>query len=236
MKKLRFILVLLLTLMISGCGDNKDTKDMSNDVENYDIVKETYINKNIKINYPQIGNLSDSVKQKKVNELIKNEAIKVQENYKDDMNNLDLNMDYEIKYKGSDMLSIEYLGLVMIKGAAYPINEINTTNINLEKEQPLTLRAVATINDEFIKKFNAGKYIAYSLDLNLESAGALNDALNSFSSNELIESLKQQTAKFYFTKDSLVVSVEVIHVMGDHLEMEIKYNDLGDLLLINPAS
>jgi len=28
---------------------------------------------------------------------------------------------------------------------------------------------------------------------------------------------------------------EVAHVMGDHLEMEIKYDDLGDLLLLVPA-
>jgi len=245
MKKLCMVLTLLLVLTMSGCGDKNSYID-SNDKNNtdddkadtatkYDIVKETFTNDKIIINYPQISNLNDDDKQKKINELIKVEALKIQEYYKDDISNLNLKMDYDITYNGSDLLSIQYLGLAMIKNAAYPINEINTTNIDMEKVQLLTFSDVVTINDDFINKFKGGKYKAYSEDLNLESAGSLNDALNSFEGNGLMEMFKQDTAKFNFTNDSLVVSADVIHVMGDHFEMELKYNDLGDLLLINPA-
>lgn len=245
MKKLCMILTLLLVLTISGCSDKNSYKDPNDKTSKdddraeatskYDIVKETFINDKIIINYPQISNLNDEDKQKKINELIKVEALKIQEDYKVDISNLNLNMDYEIMYNGSDLLSIYYSGLAMIKNAAYPINEINTTNIDMEKVQLLTLSDVVTIDDDFINKFKEGKYKAYSEDLNLESAGALNDALNSFEGNELMENFKQNIANFYFTNDSLVVSADVIHVMGDHLEMELKYDDLGDLLLINPA-
>ena len=38
------------------------------------------------------------------------------------------------------------------------------------------------------------------------------------------------TAKFYLTKDSLGVSIEVAHAVGDHLEMEMNFASLGDLL------
>ena len=224
--------------MISGCSDDKEKgEEEVNNTENdkYDITEVTYTDNNININYPQISNLSDSEKQDRINELIKTEALVVLESYKDDINNLNLNMNFEIMYKGSDILSIKYLGLSSVKGTAFPTNEINTTNIDLAKEQLLTLSDVVTVNDTFIEKFNAGKYKEYSSDLNLESEGALNDALNYLDSNNLIASFKKEAAKFYFTNESLVVSVEVAHVMGDHLEMEIKYNDLGDLLLLTPA-
>ena len=145
-------------------------------------------------------------------------------------------MDFEVKYKGTDLLSIQYLGLSAMKGAAYATNEFNTTNIDIEKEQLLILSDVVTVNDIFIEKFIEGKYITYGSDLNLESEGALNDALSYFDNNGLIESLKKQTAKYYFTNDSLVVSIGVAHVMGDHLEMEIKYDDLNDLLLKTPVN
>lgn len=241
MKKIYLILAILLIITMSGCSDknnsnvktNTDDDKADTSVE-YDIVKETFTNDKIIINYPQISNLNNDDKEKKINELIKVEALKIQEDYEDDISNLDLNLDYEIMYNGSDILSIHYLGLAMIKNAAYPINEINTTNIDVEKAQLLTLSDVVTVNFDLISKFKEGKYKAYREDLNLESAGALNDALNSFESNELIERLKQNTANFYFTNDSLVLSADVIHAMGDHFEMELKYNDLGDLLLINP--
>ncbi|KJR44794.1 hypothetical protein UF75_4825 [Desulfosporosinus sp. I2] len=91
-----------------------------------------------------------------------------------------------------------------------------------------------TINDSFLEKIKAGKYKAYRSDLDLKAAGALTEVLNGFSSQDLLTSFKQKTAKFYFTKDSLGVSIEVAHVVGDHLEMEMKYKDLGGLLLVKP--
>jgi len=42
----------------------------------YDLVKATYSKNNITIHYPQISNLSDSAKQKKLNDILKNSALK----------------------------------------------------------------------------------------------------------------------------------------------------------------
>jgi hypothetical protein len=221
---------------MSGCSENKDVDDKVNQVidNKYDIVQETYTDNNIIINYPQVIDLGDSEKQNKINELIKVSALKLLDDYKDDINNLTLNMDFEIMYKGSDILSIQYLGLSALKNAAYPINEINTTNIDLVNVKLLTLSDVVTVNEQFIDRFKEGKYRPYSQDLNLKSAGALNDALNGFGSNDLLANFKQETANFYFTDDSIVVSENVIHAMGDHFEMEIKYENLDNLLLIAP--
>ena len=91
-----------------------------------------------------------------------------------------------------------------------------------------------TLNDSFAERIRAGKYKAYRSDLDLKAAGVLTDVLNGFSNQDLLKSLKQPTAKFYFTKDSLGVSLEVAHVVGDHLEMEMEYKDLDGLLLVKP--
>jgi len=237
MKKFCLILSLLLTLIISGCMNNKDMDDKVSPVINnkYDIEKETYTNNNIIINYPQVIDTGNSDKQKKINELIKMSALKLLDDYKDDINNLNLNMDFKIMYKGSDILSIQYLGLLSLKNAAYPINEINTTNLDLANEKLLTLSDVVTVNEHFVDIFKDGKYRAYSSDLNLESVGALNDVLNGYGSNDILADLKQETANFYFTENSVVVSANVIHAMGDHFEMEIEYKNLDNLLFISPV-
>lgn len=186
--------------------------------------------KNVKINYLQINNSSDSSKEQKINELIKTSVLEVLNDYKDSLSSLSLTMDYEIKYKGEDLLSIEYLGLANVKGAAHPVNVIKTTNIDLKKGKQLSLSDVVTLNDSFAEIIRAGKYKIYRSDLDLKAAGVLTDVLNGFSNQDLLKSLKQQTAKFYFTKDSLGVSIEVAHVVG----LKMKYKDLGGLLLVKP--
>ncbi|HCT64950.1 MAG TPA: hypothetical protein DIC60_06795 [Lachnospiraceae bacterium] len=256
MKKLSLLLALMLTLMMTGCATMKDatmsnnaapkdttvTSTTSDGVEDkvrtgdiqYNFTKVAYSDQNVKINYPRINNLSDSGKQQRINELIKTSVLEVLNDYKDSISNLSLTMDYEVKYKGADLLSIEYLGLANVKDAAHPVNVIQTTNIDLEKEKQLVFSNVVTVNDSFVKKIKAGKYKAYRSDLDLEAAGALKDVLDGFGNQDLVESFKPPTAKFYFTKDSLGVSTEVAHAVGDHLEMELEYKSLGGLLLVKP--
>ncbi|SHH18914.1 hypothetical protein [Desulfosporosinus lacus] len=242
MKKWALISLLFLAMMINGCGDKKDIVLSSNNTnkvqekfsttstDKYDIVKATFRDKTIMINYPQISNLSDSGKEEIVNKLIMASALEVLDNYKDDISSLKLDMDFEIKYKGTDLLSIQYLGTSSVKDSAYPVNLIQTANIDLRKEKNLTLSDVVTMGDGFINKFTDGKYIAYGSDLDLNSGGVLKDVLSDFSSKDLEESFKQHSAKFYFTKDTLGVSVEVPHAVGDHLEMEMDYKSLEDIL------
>lgn len=182
--------------------------------------------------YIQINIFSES--NQKINTLVKTSVLEVLNDYIDSLSSLSLNLDYEIKYKGEDLLSIEYLGVANVKGAAHPVNVIKTINIDLKKEKLLSISDVVKLNDSFAEKIRTGKYRAYRSDLDLKAAGVLTDVLNGFSNQDLLKILKQPTAKFYFTKNSLGVSIEVAHVVGDHLEMEIEYKALGGLLLVKP--
>lgn len=200
----------------------------------YDLSKVTYTDQDVKINYPQINNLSDGGKQQKINELLKTSALEVLNDYQDSLSSLRLDMDYQIKYQGADFLSIEYLGLATVKGTAHPNNLIQTTNIDLQNGKLLALSDVVTVNDSLVKEVKAGQYKPYGPDLDLEAAGALKDVLDGITGQDLLESLKQQTAKYYLTKNSLGVSIETSHAVGDHLELEMPYSSLNDLLLIKP--
>ena len=124
------------------------------------------------------------------------------------------------------------MGLANVQGAAHPNNLYCTTNIDLKAERQLTLGDVVTINDEFVKQFLSGKYTPYSSSLNLQSKGALEEALASLDHQTLLESFKQPSTQFYFTDASLGVSVEVAHALG-HLEMEIGYETLAACSWLN---
>ncbi|MGI5837198.1 MAG: PdaC/SigV domain-containing protein [Chloroflexota bacterium] len=200
----------------------------------YDLVPDGVAGVNVTLNYPQLSNLADSDKQNRINDLIRTVALEIMKPYEGDEENLSLNVDYEVKYKSPDLLSIQYVGLANVQGAAHPNNLYCTTNIDLKAERQLTLGDVVTVNDEFVKQFLSGKYTPYSSSLNLQSKGALEEALASLDHQTLLESFKQPSTQFYFTDTSLGVSVEVAHALGDHLEMEIGYETLGSLLLVKP--
>lgn len=52
-----------------------ENKSDKTNVLSFEIVSKTYINKNVKINYPQITNFSDADKQNQINDLIKNDIL-----------------------------------------------------------------------------------------------------------------------------------------------------------------
>lgn len=246
MKKPALAMLVLIMAINTGCGTGKNTTQtvtankiaesaVNLNKSDFEIAKTEYKDKEINISYPQITKMSDSNKQSRINEVIKTEALKVLNDYKEDIDKLNLKMDYEIKYKGSNVLSIQYLGLAMVKKAAYPVHLYNTSNIDLIKGSGLTLKEAATINSSLVKKYKEGKYKPYRADLNLETAQALNRVLDTVSKSDLSQEFQKAQAKFYFSKDSLGISVEVAHAVGDHMEMEISYKALGDLLLITPA-
>ncbi|HEY5586524.1 MAG TPA: DUF4163 domain-containing protein [Ruminiclostridium sp.] len=226
---------LVLSLSMSGCKVKNDLKN-GNITDNgikYQITKSTYTDKDIKIIYPQINNFGDKDKQKTINEIIKADALAFLANYKYNVNStegLTFNLDYKIKYKGLDYLSIVYLGLASVKEIPYPTNQIYTSNIDLANEKDLILvNVIDSFDENFGDKTRVGKYIHYRTDLNLEDNGDIKQVLNDYGNHQLMLILKPYTAKFYLTNDSLGITLGVDHIMGDHVEIEMDYKLLKDL-------
>lgn len=240
MKKLSLIFLIFIFMIFIGCTETKEavttnttadtTAEKSKSID-YDIHKTTYIDKEITINYPQLTNLGNTSKQKKINELIKIQGLNILNDYKEFINNLDLKMDYEIKWKSPNILSIQYSGVAYVKGTAHPSNTVfYTTNININTESVIKLQDIVTLNEDFAGKYKNAKYKSPITELNSESNGEIKKALANFTINDLLQQFKDEKSKFYFTKDSLGINIEVPHAIGDTLELEVTYKNLSSLI------
>lgn len=205
-----------------------DTSDSSQTTINYQLTKNVYKVKSVTVNYPQIINLGDDVKQEAINEIIKNNAL---EGFTEGIDeNLTLEINYNIPLETSNLLSIQYYGLSTIKGAAYPTNEFYTTNIDIENGKKLKLADIIKIDDNFVKSFRNASYIALEPG-NTEMEAAVTQYVNNINNEDLIKYFNQADSRkieenpsntySYLTKDSIVISINVPHAIGDHAEYKI---------------
>lgn len=220
--------------MVEHNGFDKSFNDSyDSNGKTYKIIKLNYVDNYIKISYPQITGLSDTNKQKKINDLIKTEALKVLNYYNNIGKEISLDIDYDIKWKGSNLLSIQYSGLGNIKGFAYPNNIFYTSNIDINNINKLGLTDVVNIDENFVEKFKKGRYVPW--DTGLKSAiDLIKDDIDSYNlvrEFKNADSMGEENTSFsfsYFTEDSLGISIGVAHAIGDHAEFEINYKDIKE--------
>lgn len=197
----------------------------------YQIIQKTYKDKGIKINYPQITKLSDTKKQAKINEMIKKEAMKRVTEFDSSIGELSVEMNYVIKYQDENFLSILYVGLANVKGSMHPTNDIYTTNIDIKAAKSLVLSDIIKVDEGIINQLKKGKYQKWSKDIDLNAEGVLQNTVTDFVNKDVLNELKDKTAKFYLTKDALVVSISIPHALGDHMELAIDYKNIKDKIL-----
>jgi hypothetical protein len=205
---------------------NNEHKSVSTTNTAYTITKKTYTAKNIVINYPQILNMTDHAKQNKVNEIIASEALDILTGW----SNLDdvwISMDYQIAYQNAKLISIIFQGATDPKGVAHGTNQFYTVNIDINKESIVNLRDIVNIDNNFIQKIKKGKLITIATKVTIqnldESVGLTDDKLlrEISTAND-----GTQHCLFYFTRDSLGLSTNILHAAGDHLEFEVNYKDI----------
>lgn len=218
---------------IKNTPNNQQESDNSNDI-NYKITElndsksDDKLNYNIK--YPQISGLSDNDKQKKINSTLKGEALKVLKYYENPYGSVELNIDYEIVLKNTNILSIQYSGLGSVSNAAHPNSLFFTTNINIKTGDRLRLKDIVIIDKNFANKFLNGGFKAlwpeHSKVLENFTIEKIQERFKEADSLDNIGTEKQSDVYSYFTTDSLGISISVGHAMGDHAEFEIKYQDM----------
>lgn len=196
----------------------------------YKINSIKYVDKSSKISYPQISNLSNINKQKIINQIIKNDVLKVQNTYKSIGQEFSLEINYSIKLNKPNVLSIRYFGYGNVKGSAHPSNLLFTTNININNASRIKLTDLVYANLTLAKKLRTAKYVG-PYKINSELKSAINNYLGQLTNNDLIRMFKtadsaQAEAYSYLTNDSLVISIPISHVLGDYAEFEINYKDI----------
>jgi hypothetical protein len=145
-----------------------------------------------------------------------------------DMGALTLDLNFEIAGYGKKLISISYQGYANFEQASYPVNVYYTQNIALGDVDTIALKDIFTINDFFVERFKSGMYSPSRADLDLEKSGAnLKEVIESQYSNiDLIKLFQKDEANYKLTEYGVIVSIEVPHALGDHLEMAINYETI----------
>ncbi len=255
-KKIILISLISLSVFIGGCGSktmsnntstskvtsnkeiqNAEVSQTANESEKdnalkFDIVTKTYENKKVKINYPQIANLSDVNKQKQINDLIKNDILTY---FNVEREDLTIDANYEIKWKSPRLLSIVYKGYSNLKTSMHPDSNIYATNINIEKGTILKFKDLINLDNNFAEKLKNVKSRVWTpmpLD-GIDNETAINmigEELSSSTNKNLISYFDSAAFGYcgYFTKDYFGISIATNHAAGDFAELKIKYVDIKD--------
>ncbi|KAI3345053.1 DUF4163 domain-containing protein [Clostridium botulinum] len=213
---------------------SKNLKEKSNE---YELVSKNYNKNNVKINYPEIKKFNDDEKLKSINKYLKGCALKVLDDYVKEDPNLEavnLNVNYDVKFKNEKYISIVYEGEVNVNGTAYPSSIFYTTNVDLESGNIIRLSDYSNVND-ILNKLKDPKNIKVIAESD-ELAAAQKDFILNIGNDKLINMIKnadfhevntkiespKDGVYSYFDKDGVVISLQVNHAIGDHAEFKLK--------------
>jgi len=251
--------VIIVTMFLSSCNDGsnellhpEDSKieeaieidditisepnanDNDNEYENYSVTElnSSQVDEKLSynINYPQIFGLDDINKQKKINEIIEVEALKVLNYYKNSFGSVDINIDYNVLL-ASNVLSIQYTGLGMVSNAVHPNKLFYTSNIDIKQGRKIRLGEIIN-TDAVAEKFINGDFKALWLEQAKEieideiKLEKLQEDFGEADSLDNIGTEKQSDVYIYFTENSLGISIPVPYAIGGHAEFEIDYSDI----------
>ena len=197
---------------------------------NFEIITKTYVNKKVKINYPQITNLSDANKQKRINDLIKNDILTY---FNVEREDLVIDASYEVKWKSSRLLSIVYKGIGSLETSMHPDNNIYATNINIEKGTIIKFKDLINLDNNFAEKLKNVKDRVWTpkpldgID-DKTTISLIEDELSWSTNKDLISYFDSAAFGYcgYFTSDYFGISIAINHAAGDYAELKIKYADI----------
>ncbi len=187
----------------------------------------------IKIRYPQFNRSADSAWEAKINELIRREAMKGADYFEGAEGKVHVEVDYKIALQTQEQLSLIFSGLGYVEDAAYPINLFYTLNLDLASGTRLRLTDLVRVDEAFAKYFAEGGFEP----VNTELEPHYRDYFSGVSVKEWVQRLLNADPEdirdgtfSYLTKDSLGISISLIHAMGDHGEFEARLEAIKDFL------
>lgn len=232
--------LILLLALLAGCGAigaepakvQAQTADTNIGSNVFEVVKETYTDRAISINYPQIKNMADAEKQARLNQIIKTEALGILQDYDaDDLAKLTVKLDYVVSRQTAELLSVRFTGSRFLKGTPYPTALFQSINLEVQAARKLQLQDLIQVNEQFVAtmkngRMNAAEKVTFE-KLRLDN-GKL---LKIFSKADLAGSSENPDRAFsYFTTDGMGISFSVIHALGDHVEFELPLENLASFI------
>ncbi|WP_458120753.1 hypothetical protein [Paenibacillus sp. Z6-24] len=228
----KLMVLFLVILFLNACSNaNALTKAVnSNQNENmaYTIKNRSYQKENVNIRYPQIEKLTDPRREEKINDILKNQALRIlQYGYSESTR---IEIEYKISYQNNNVLSVKYSGLSYKKGDAYPTNQFYTTNIDITKGKLLKINDLLKIDSQLFSLFKSNQFKAVleeQQDLKeIFSENQFIQLLHTADSSEHLGAMDQSYVFSYLENGFIGLSLPVTHALGDHAEYEIKIQDI----------
>ncbi|WP_018751031.1 hypothetical protein [Paenibacillus sanguinis] len=234
---MKFIYNILYIIILTSCGTVQAFMANSTlpgpDQFKYElgVKKMNYSSRGTNVFYPQFTTVHDLEFMKKMNEIVKEDITKL---YNEIDPNLHLEMDYVITQFMDSIISIQYSGLMYGEEMPYPTNLFYTTNINTDTGEKVNLQDIVKIDQKFVSLLKNGHYIYVSDESNEEIEAYVRELFTSYSDEELISYLNQADRAydsnplgiFSYYSQTVGLSLQVPHALGDYVEIEIKLSDL----------
>lgn len=215
-------------------GKTKISPQFSDEIEeifieesSYSITTESYIENQINLEYPQIRNLGDDVKEHEINDLIKRDIINSEEEILGDNKNDDikpaLELNYEVIMQTKDILSVLYTGMGVLEGGHYVWFTTHAITIDLENVKKLSLTDFTDIDKKLIQKIKQSANITKEYRESGINQEEFHHIIQDIEDEKIIEGLKKGSEPYAFciTPDSLIISIEIEHIQGDYALIEI---------------
>lgn len=208
--------------------DSEDSTDSDETGFSYTIDTDKISEEGIEIDFPQLTESSNMDKAEAINELIESDLQSYIDSHVEnakDLGAFTLELTYEITEYPGKILSITYIGSSFIENTSYPINTIHTLNVSLADIYRIPLNELFDINDAFVEQFTLGTYALTSEDINLEESGVnpYDIITEEYDNSMLMDMLQQNDTNYKMTAEGVIISIEMPHTFGDHLEMAIPF-------------
>jgi len=236
-------LLLVLAILLIGCepstslsGDDTEHDTMNTinptsfllsiteiqSTTTYTITSSIFEENYVRISYPYIEMLNVKM-QEKINSLIWQEIYGLFSWHSEWEEPVTLDIDYEIKFSSDRLLSMIFSGIGHVPGAPRPFWIFHTLNINVVNGEKIMLSDVINIDAYLIELLLSESIVYLNPDPSIKEAVreiiSANDFLYHwiYSTDQII---------FYFTHDSLGISITLPHVLGGYAILEINYDKL----------
>ncbi len=195
-----------------------------------DIIEIKYTQNSIKIIYPQFIKDDSMPNCDKVNDLLRSEALSIIDTYDEDrLDDLFLEVEYEIVLKTDDIISIKFFGYGDVKETAHPNRHFYTLNVDLHEAKKFYLEDF--INTEDLAAVIKDKNMSFDMKENESSLYTY--YVNQWLNFERLSHCDRADSEMYsyLTKTSLGISFPMPHALGDYKKVEIDYVDIREAVL-----
>lgn len=137
-----------------------------------------------------------------------------------------IDLDCRTVYASESFASIIFEGFFNMENSAHPTNLFFTLNYSYETNESVLLKDVYETDNGLYELFN--KYVILYFESNADTQGLDATVITDLYDEQRFLSGLQYEREIctYFTEDSLGISFAVPHVLGDHIEIEIPYDEL----------